>query len=108
MNPNVHYRVHNSAPLVKTISDINQMNVLPCFRFDIHFNIIFPPTATYSEWFVSSRLPQQNLTRATCLAHLFLLELLNTVMHIWQAGNSVNFRVMQFPLLTFTFYSTCV
>ena len=35
------------------------MKVLPCYRFEIHFNIIFPPTRTCSEWFVPPGYPNK-------------------------------------------------
>jgi hypothetical protein len=67
-NPKVHYNVH-SSPLCK-----------------IHFNIILPPTSLSSEWslsfwpshpypvYICIHLPPPN--RATCSAHLILLNLI--------------------------------
>ena len=58
--PNVHYRIHNSLPPVPILTQLNKAHVLPSVFCRTHFNIIFPPTARFSEWSLLLRFPQQN------------------------------------------------
>jgi len=41
-NSNVHYRLHNTPPLVCVLNQINPIRALPSSFFEIRFNIIPP------------------------------------------------------------------
>ena len=80
-NPKVHHRTHKRPPPVSILGQPNPVHITTSHLLEIHPNIIHPSTSRSSQWSLSLRFPQQepvhplsSSIRATCPAHLILLD----------------------------------
>jgi hypothetical protein len=62
-----HSRIHNSLPLTSTLSHLNPVNTLLPFLYQIHFNIILPPSPRPSTRLFLSVIP--NDIPFLCMLH---------------------------------------
>jgi hypothetical protein len=64
-NPEVHFCVHRSPPVVPILSQINLMPAFPLYLFKIHSNILLLSMLWSSQWSLSFRFSDQNV----CISH---------------------------------------
>ena len=79
-NPKVRYRTHKRPPPVSILGQPNPVHIPTSHLLEFRPNIIHPSTPRSPQWSLSLRFPHQDtihpplLTRATCPAHLILLD----------------------------------
>ena len=81
-NPKVHYRTHKRPPPIPILGQTNPVHIPTSHLLEIHPNIIHPSTPRSPQWSLSLRFPHQDPIyplsspiRATCPAHLIILDL---------------------------------
>jgi len=88
-NPKVHYRTHKRPPPVSILGQPNPIHIRTSLLLKIRSNIIRPSTPRSSQWSPSLRFPHQHPIhplsspiRATCPAHLILLDFITRTIYI--------------------------
>jgi hypothetical protein len=83
-NPKVHCRVHKNPPLGSIPSQPNSVRPIDPYLPKVYLNVIVPPTPRSPHLSLTFGTPNQkpvNISplpmRATCPAHLILLDLIN-------------------------------
>ena len=81
--PNVHYRTHKRPPPVSILNQPKPVHIPTSHLLEIHPYTIHPATPRSPQWSSSLRFPHQDPIhphfspiRATCPAHLLLLDLI--------------------------------
>ena len=80
-NPKVHYRTHKRPLTLSILGQPNPVHIPTSHFLEFHPNIIYPSTRRSPQWSLSLRFPHQDPIRpplsspirATCPAHLILL-----------------------------------
>ena len=90
-NPKVHYRTHKRPPTVPILGQPNPVYIHTSHHLQIHPNIIHPSTPRSPQWSPSYGFPTKNLyiphsslIRATCPAHLILLDFITRTILVEQ------------------------
>ena len=99
-NPKVYYRTHKRPPPVSILGQPDPVHITTSHLLEIHPNIIHPPTPRSPQWSLSLRFPHQepihalsSPTRATCPAHLILLDFITRTIldeeYLWTTNQNI-------------------
>ena len=107
-NPKVHYHTHRRPSPVSILGQPNPVYMPTSHLLEIHPNIIYPSTPRFPQWSPSLRFPHQDpihplssRIRATCPAHLILLDSIPRItnqyhaMHMLQTETDSKCRLCQ-------------
>jgi len=97
-NPKAHYRTHKRPPPVSILGQSNPVHIHTSHLVETHPNIIHPSTPRSSQWSLSLRFHHQDPIhtpsspiRATCPAHLILLDFITrTIYWMFQIAFVIN------------------
>ena len=98
-NPKVHYRTHKRPPTLSILGQLKPVHIPKSHLLEIHPNIIHPSTPRSPQWSPFLRFPHQDSIhplsspiRATCPAHLILLDFY----HPHNIGWAVQIHILHF------------
>ena len=106
-NPKVHYRTHKRPPPGSILGQPNPVHILTSHLLEILPNIIHPSTLRSPHWSLSLRFPQQDpihplssLIRATCPAHLILLDFITRTIlgEVYKSFSSSLCSLLHYPV----------
>jgi hypothetical protein len=78
LNPDAHYRVHNSSPLDSLLSQFDPVHIFILSFFKFHFNIILPDTLKFPSGLLLSGHPTIILYELSNLQFVLYVQLISS------------------------------